>query len=107
MNWDLFFRQLTAGRNIDETCFTFRDDPDERERYLGYIPNYEDPYWIGLCDVEDGCDFKTAEELVNAPVFDGKSLRDRWSSVIIHSIAGLSFEEWLKYAEQVPPESTL
>ena len=47
------------------------------------------------------------EELVSAPVFDGKSLRERWSSIMINGIGGLSFEEWLKYAEHVPPESTL
>ncbi|MFQ6964574.1 MAG: hypothetical protein ACLRR6_11050 [Oscillospiraceae bacterium] len=23
MNWDFFFRQLSAGKNIDETCFSF------------------------------------------------------------------------------------
>jgi len=26
---------------------------------------------------------------------------------MINGIGGLSFEEWLKYAEHVPPESTL
>ena len=57
--------------------------------------------------MEGGCVFKTAEELVSAPVFDGKSLRERWSSIMINGIGGLSFEEWLKYAEHVPPESTL
>ena len=62
---------------------------------------------IGYCDVEGGCAFKTAEELVSAPVFDGKSLRERWSGVMINGIGGLSFEEWLKYAEHVPLESTL
>ena len=107
MNWDFFFRQLSAGKNIDETCFSFCDDPDEKEHYLGFIPHCDEPYWIGYCDVEGGCAFKTAEELVSAPVFEGKCLRERWSGVMINGIGGLSFEEWLKYAEHVPPESTL
>ena len=84
MNWDFFFRQLSAGKNIDETCFSFCDDPDEKEHYLGFIPHCDEPYWIGYCDVEGGCAFKTAEELVSAPVFDGKSLRERWSGVMIN-----------------------
>ena len=52
MNWDFFFRQLSAGKNIDETCFSFCDDPDEKEHYLGFIPHCDEPYWIGYCDVE-------------------------------------------------------
>ena len=47
MEWDFFFRQLEAGINIDETCFYFADDLDENEHYLGYLPQYEKPYWVG------------------------------------------------------------
>ena len=89
MNWDFFFRQLSAGKNIDETCFSFCDDPDEKEHYLGFIPHCDEPYWIGYCDVEGGCAFKTAEELVSAPVFDGKSIRERWSSIMTVSYTHL------------------
>lgn len=46
MDWDFFFRQLTAGMNIDETCFYFSDDPNEEEHYLGYLPQYDKPYWV-------------------------------------------------------------
>ena len=63
MDWDFFFRQLTAGMNIDETCFYFSDDPNEEEHYLGYLPQYDKPYWVGYCDVDGGCEFDTAEEL--------------------------------------------
>ena len=57
MDWDFFFRQLTAGMNIDETCFYFSDDPNEEEHYLGYLPQYDKPYWVGYCDIDGGCDF--------------------------------------------------
>lgn len=76
MDWDFFFRQLKAGLNIDETCFVFSADKEETEHYLGYLPNFDKPFWIGYRDIEDGCEFKTAEELVNAPVFGGKSLKN-------------------------------
>lgn len=95
MKWDFFYRQLCAGKWIDETCFYFRDDKEETERYLGYLPQYEKPYWIGCCDIDGGCEFKTAEELVNAPVFDGRSLKERWDSVVICHIEGLGLDDWM------------
>ena len=49
--------------NIDETSFYFRDDPCKTEHFIGYTPQYESPYWVGYCDIECGCDFKTAKEL--------------------------------------------
>ena len=97
MEWDFFFRQLEAGLSIEETCFYFEDDPDEKEHYLGYIPNQEKPYWVGYCDIENGCEFERATELVDAPIFDGKTLRERWKQVIICSIEGCCLDDWMKY----------
>ena len=102
MDWDFFFRELTVGVNIDETCFYFSDDTNEKEHYLGYLPQFDRPYWVGFCDIVGGCYFKTAEEMVNAPIFDGKSLKERWSCVVICSIEGLSYENWLEYFEHEP-----
>ena len=98
LDWDYFFKQLDAGMNIDETGFYFSDDPMECEHYLGYI---QDSYWIGYCDIEDGCDFSSAAELVNAPVFDGKSFQERWDNVVICSIEGIGVEDWLKFMSHV------
>jgi hypothetical protein len=97
MEWNFFFRQLEAGINIDETCFYFKDDPDKNEHFLGYLPQYEKPYWVGYCDVKDGCEFENANELVDAPIFDGKSLRERWNNTVICSIEGCCLEDWLTY----------
>ena len=99
MEWEFFYRQLKAGKNIDETCFYFSDDEDEREHILGYLPQFEKPYWIGYCDVEDGCEFATAKELVEACVFNGKSLKERWDKVIIYSIEGIDLQDWLEVCE--------
>ena len=38
MEQSFFFRQLEAGKWIDETCFYFSDDPTAEEHYLGYLP---------------------------------------------------------------------
>ena len=82
--------------SIDETCFYFSDDPIEEEHYLGYLPEYEKPYWAGYCDVEGGCEFKTASELVNAPIYDGKSLKSRWDKVVIVSIESFPVDDWMQ-----------
>ncbi len=89
--FNLFDQKLT---NIDETSFIFRDDPRKIEHYIGYIPPHELPYWVGYCDVEGGCDFKTAKELFEAPILGGKSIKDRWNEVEIITIGGINIDEW-------------
>jgi len=96
LDYDFFYAHLLLGKWIDETGFYFADDPSEEEHFLGYLPEYDLPYWVGYCDIEDGTEFKTAEELVNAPIFDGRSLKERWPEVRIFSIWGLRLDEWLE-----------
>lgn len=69
IDWDFFYRQLEAGYHIDETCFYFSDDAEEEVHYIGFIAKYECPYWAGYCDIPNGCEFSTAEELVTAPIY--------------------------------------
>jgi hypothetical protein len=40
-------------------------------------------------------EFSTASELLNAPIWDGKSIRDRWEQMVILEIGGISSEEWM------------
>jgi hypothetical protein len=84
------------GKNIDETMFYFDDDEIETEHYIGYLPQYSMPYWAGYCDVENGCEYKTAEELFNAPIYNGRSIKDRWEHLVLVSIEGISIADWLK-----------
>ena len=42
------------------------------------------------------CEFDTAYELLNAPIYDGRSLRERWENVVFEEIGGLSVDDWLK-----------
>ena len=95
LEFGYFYKQLVAGKWIDETQFYFADDPNETDRFLGYLPQYELPYWVGYCDIEDGIEFRTAEELVNAPVFNGQSLKERWDMVRIVSIEGIGLGDWI------------
>ena len=95
LEFDFFFRQLKMGQFIDETCFFFRDDKNKEEHCIGYLPQFKKPYWVGLCDIENDCEFETAEELVDAKIFGGRSLRERWNEVVIFQIEGLCLESWL------------
>ena len=83
--------------NIDETAFYFKNDPEESEHFIGYLPQYEYPYWVGLCDIENGCEFKTAIELFEAPIFDGRSIKERWNEIIIFQIGGIAVDDYEKY----------
>ena len=97
LDYDFFFKELEAGVSTDETCFYFTDDPTEAEHFLGFLPQHEKPYWVGYCDIPDGTAFSSAEELIHAEIFEGKSLRSRWDKVFIVSIEGVDLEGWLEY----------
>lgn len=97
LDFNYFFNQFKARVSIDETCFYFEDDPQKSEHYIGFLSEYENPYWVGYCDIPDGCEFHTAEELVDAKIFDGKTLKERWLNVRIVSIGGVELDDWIKF----------
>lgn len=94
VEFDFFFQKLVEGHCIDETRFYFFDDEAEEEHYLGFLPQYAKPYWVGYCDIENGAEFATALELINAPIFDHRTLKERWNEVRIISIDGMPFADW-------------
>lgn len=84
--------------SIDETLFYFDDEPeDENMRFLGCIREYDKPYWVGYCDIPGGCDFFTASDLLNAKIFGGKSIKDRWEHIVIEQIGCIGLEDWLDF----------
>lgn len=97
MDWDFFFRCLEGGSNVGEICFYFSDEPGEPERFIGFMPDHPQPYWAGLCDIPDGCGFPTVQELVNAPIYGGRSLRERWDKLVLVTLDALSPEEWREH----------
>ena len=78
--------------NVEETNFYFDDDPDETDHMIGYVGGYEKPYWAGVCDIPDGCEFMTAEELLTAKIYSGRSIKDRWEHLVLCNIGGLPAE---------------
>ena len=66
---------MEGGWNINEICFN--DDADESEYYLGYSIGNKKPYWVRHCNAENGCEFESAIELVDATIFDERSFREQ------------------------------
>jgi len=98
IDFDYFYKQLQLGCDIDETCFSVIGSDEYSWCYLGYLPEYEKPYWFGLVpDGSQAYDFSNAEELVNAKVFNRKSLKEIWDDINIHAIGGVDISEWFKY----------
>ena len=90
-----FFEEfVSSGTVADETTFYFKDDPSETVHYIGYLPEYESPYWAGFCDIPNGTDFKTAEELFTAKIYDGKSIRERWHALVVLDFGAIPIEEY-------------
>ena len=94
ITYDVLLALFKSGRFVDETKFFFEDDPDEEEHYLGYLPGFDKPYWAGYGDFEDDCEFDTAEELFEAKIYDGKSLKERWDTVALIDIGGIAAEDY-------------
>ncbi len=80
---------------IDETAFYFDDDPDETDHMLGCLRDFDLPYWLGYCDIPGGCSFSTADDMLNAGVFDGQSIKERWKHIILYNIGGIGTPDWL------------
>jgi hypothetical protein len=45
--------------------------------------------------VPDGCEFASAEELFNAKIYGGRSIRERWHDIRIFQIGGISIDDWV------------
>ena len=95
IDYHFLLELFEIGKNVDETAFYFIDDPTEEEHYLGYLPEYSSaPYWAGYCDLTDGFECATAKELFEAPIYNGKSLKERWQKTYVFQIGGINTEEY-------------
>lgn len=100
VDFSFFLSELTKGGIMDEACFYFVDEIGEPEHYIGCLLQNDKPYWAGLCDIPDGTEFSTAEELVNAKIYRGKSLKERWNNVRIVCMGGIPMDDYLKMCDQ-------
>ncbi len=86
------FRELEE--DMDGTAFYFISEQGTgTNRELGCLP--EGPrtggqrFWADNCDLPEGFRCETAEQLFDAPIYGGRSLRERWSEVWLYHIGGL------------------
>ncbi len=94
-DYNKFFKIFKiSGVYVDETAFYFKNDINQVEHYIGFLPEYDKPFWAGYCDISNGCEFKTAEELFNAKIYDSKSIKQRWNEIVFIQIAGVDINEW-------------
>lgn len=95
-DYDIFVKAFEKnGELLDETKFYFNTDVEKKIHYIGCLYNFDNPYWVGYCDVIDGCDFATAQEMFEAKIFSGKSIKDRWKEVVIVGIGGIRADDYV------------
>lgn len=94
--YGIFREKLNKRENIYENNFEIVDNNKFDDCWIGYSENFNE-YWFGLPDGNNDYDYKTAEEILNAPVFNGKSMHELWNKVRFYSINGLGTEDWFLY----------
>ncbi|HEL2401917.1 TPA: hypothetical protein TZS69_000873 [Streptococcus suis] len=99
LQYDYFLQEFEAGMMPGEINFSFETDEESELRSFGYSKEVEQPYWIRENKQTDERRFTNSAPLFSSPLFDGKSLRERWYEVVIYSIAGQSLNDWLSYAD--------
>ena len=85
---------------VDETAFHFEGETGGEHHFLGCLREYQKPYQVGYCDVEDGCEFLTAREMMCADIFGGRSIKDSWAHIVIDTIGGIAADDWLDYYKE-------
>ena len=99
------------GEDMDGTAFYFLPERGTgTERTLGCLPAGPHtgglPYWAENCDRAEGLRCETAEQLLDAPVYGGRSLRERWSEVWLYRIGGMYTNDFIsRFGDQYSPDA--
>jgi len=92
--YDIVKRGINHEINIDETIFFFDDDPEEEHGYIMLFSGDSEYYCDGRC-CDRGFLIKNVDEVFNAKVWRGKSLKERWEHTVIDRIGGKKIRAWL------------
>ena len=94
--FNVFRQKLIAGDHVYKNHFYIEDNDKYDDCRIGFNDDYDKPYWFGLTpDGNNAYKFKTADEILSAKVFDGKSLKDLWSRVYFYSLNGMDPKDWV------------
>lgn len=98
MTYEQLVSYFTDKNNISDTYFSYPGNEgciigatnqvfyDSNLRPLSHGETF---YWAGAgCDIYNGTDYLTARELFEAPIYEGKSIKDRWSEITWDEIDG-------------------
>ena len=93
-----FERQLNSLINVSETCFVFKSDPETTPYYLYAGKEKNDSVFYRLVSDKNHIDktFFTVDEVINEPLFEGKSLRKNWDEVFLYTIENVNTDYWLR-----------
>ena len=92
--YDIVKRGINHEINIDETIFFFDDDPEEEHGYIILFAGDNDHYCDGRC-CDRGFYIKDVDEVFEAKVWRGKSLKERWQHTVIDRIGSKKIRAWL------------
>lgn len=85
---------------INDMSFSFNQDDPQILHDIGVSKGERQPYWAYFLDGSNVKRFHTAEELFNAKIYGGQSLRERWPDVTIVHMNGLPIVECFSQFEK-------
>ena len=83
-DYGLFLKEMEDSILKGRWLFYFSDDPYQNRHEIWSFGMTFNPYSIKI-DCQKKHSFHTAKELLEAKLFKGKSIKDRWNSVIFCS----------------------
>ena len=95
IKYEYFREKLIKKDSVCEINFNIIGDEDYQDIWMGYCDEHK-LYWFSKMKgaEENGYDFETADELLNAKVFNGKSMTELWDKVEFDSINCVSTHTW-------------
>lgn len=98
ISFDLFRDELIKGQYMYENNFYIDGIDKYNDCWIGFNDQFEEPYWFGITpDGNNAYEYNTADEILNAKVFDGKSMYELWDKVYFYSLNGVDVLEWIWY----------
>ena len=98
MTYDQLLNYFAQRTHVDDTRFSYPGNEDcvigatsqvFFDSSLRPMSHGETFYWAGIgCDIQNGTDYPTAKALFEAPIYEGRSIRERWPGIEWRMIAG-------------------
>lgn len=90
LNYEMFRKLLEVG-DMEEVFFSFAGSAERK--HISHDWN-TGMYCAEGCDRKALCEFSTATALLQAEIFGGCSIEQRWDEVRVDEIDGMSAEQW-------------